>query len=812
MNSHSFFSKAEEDEMAEAIRKVAVLGAGVMGSGIAAHLASVGIPVIMLDIVPREVTPEEHAKGLTVASPAVRNRFAAGGLQAALKARPAAFSSPKFARLITVGNFEDDMAKIADVDWIVEVVKEDLAVKRALFDKVRQFRREGTPITSNTSGIPIAAMVEGTPEEFRKSFFVTHFFNPVRYMKLLELVAGVDTDKALLARFARFGERVLGKGIVWGKDTPNFVGNRIGVYGMLATIQTMLEDGYQVDEVDAIVGPPMGRPKSAAFRTADIVGLDTFVHVANNVYETLKDDECRDTFKAPALLEQMIAKGWLGEKKKQGFYKKDKSAGGKGIVVIDPVTLEYRPTQKIDIPSIKKSKGIDDVGKRLKMIVNSDDRAGVFAWKVLAKSLIYSANRIPEIADDVVNVDRAMRWGFAWDQGPFEAWDAIGVAESIARMEKDGLTVPAFAKMAAEKGGFYKSEDGVRYYLTLGGAWEKVPAAPENIVLADRKAAVGVIKKNGGASFVDIGEGVACLEFHTKMNAIDGDIGAMMDFAVKEAEANWKGIVIGNDGGNFSAGANLLLLVMLSQQKKWEDVRKMVTGFQQACLALARCNVPVVSAPFGLTLGGGAEVTMAADRVQAAAETYMGLVEVGAGLIPGGGGTRMMLQRMLEGVPEGTQVDSFPFVRKAFEIVGMAKVATSAAEAKEIGYLRASDGISVNRDHLLHDARTAVLRMAEDNYRPALPFRYKLPGESAFAALKLGLFQWVQSGTISAHDALIGEKLAYVLTGGAASPSVPVTDEYILELEAEAFLSLCGEEKSQQRMQALLTTGKPLRN
>lgn len=799
--------------MADGIRKVAVLGAGVMGSGIAAHLASVGIPVIMLDIVPREVTPDEQAKGLTLKSPAVRNRFAAGGLQAALKAKPAAFGSPKFARLITVGNFEDDLHKVAEVDWIVEVVKEDLAVKRTLFEKVREHRREGTPVTSNTSGIPISAMVEGAPEEFRKSFFVTHFFNPVRYMKLLELVSGTDTDPAVVARFARFGERVLGKGIVYGKDTPNFVGNRVGIYGMLATIQTMLEDGYAVDEVDAIVGPPMGRPKSAAFRTADLVGLDTFVHVANNVYEVLPSDEERDTFKPPAFVEKMITKGWLGDKKGQGFYKKERSADGKKtILVLDPVTLEYRPTQKYDIPSLKKSKGIEDVGKRLKMIVNADDRAGKFAWKVLSRSLIYSANRIPEIADDVVNIDRAMRWGFAWDQGPFEAWDAIGVAESIARMEADGLKVPAFAKLAAEKGGFYKKENGENFFLTLKGEWKPVPTAPEAIVLADRKAKVGVVKKNSGASFVDLGEGVAALEFHTKMNAIDGDIGTMMAYAIEEAEKNWKGIVIGNDGGNFSAGANLLLIVMLSQQKKWDDIRTMVTSFQQACLQLARCNVPVVSAPFGLTLGGGAEVTMAADCVQAAGETYMGLVEVGAGLIPGGGGTRMMLQRMLEGIPDGTQVDSFPFVRKAFEIVGMAKVATSAAEAKDIGYLRATDGITMNREHLLFDARTTVLRMAEDNYRPALPFQYKLPGESAFAALKLGLYQWVQSSTISAHDALIGEKLAYVLTGGAATPTIPVSDEYLLELEAEAFLSLCGEEKSQQRMQALLTTGKPLRN
>ncbi|GMV39433.1 MAG: 3-hydroxyacyl-CoA dehydrogenase [Myxococcales bacterium] len=797
--------------MAEAIRKVAVLGAGVMGSGIAAHLASVGIPVIMLDIVPRELTPDEQAKGLTLASPAVRNRFALGGVQAALKAKPAAFSSPKFARLITAGNLEDDLHRVAEVDWIVEVVKEDLAVKRALFEKVRAHRREGTPITSNTSGIPIAAMVEGAPEEFRKCFFVTHFFNPVRYMKLLELVTGVDTDPGVVARFARFGERVLGKGIVYGKDTPNFVGNRIGIFGMLATIETMLADGYAVDEVDAIVGPPMGRPKSAAFRTADLVGLDTFVHVANNVYEALPTDEERATFKPPAFVEKMIAKGWLGDKKGQGFYKKEKSAAGKTILVLDPATLEYRPSQKIDIPSIKKSKGIEDVGKRLKMIVNADDRAGKFAWKVLSRSLVYSANRLPEIADDVVNIDRAMRWGFAWDQGPFEAWDAIGVAESVARMEADGLTVPAFAKLAAEKGGFYKSEAGERFFLTLAGEWAPVPKAPEAIVLADRKAKVGVVKKNGGASFIDLGEGVACLEFHTKMNAIDGDIGNMMAFAIEEAERNWKGVVIGNDGGNFSAGANLMLLVMLAQQKKWDDIRTMVTGFQKACLQLARCNVPVVSAPFGLTLGGGAEVTMAADRVQAAAETYMGLVEVGAGLIPGGGGTRMMLQRMLEGIPDGTEVGSFPFVRKAFEIIGMAKVATSAAEAKDIGYLRAGDGITQNREHLLFDARTAVLRMA-DNYRPALPFQYKLPGESAFAALKLGLFQWVQSGVISAHDALIGEKLAYVLTGGAATPTQPVSDEYLLELEAEAFLSLCGEEKSQARMQALLTTGKPLRN
>ncbi len=799
--------------MTTRIRKVAVLGAGVMGSGIAAHLANSGVRALLLDIVPPKAAPGEDTS-----SKAFRNKFVLGALANMRKQRPSPIVSEQVFTAIEVGNFEDDMARIAECDWVIEVVKEDMAVKQALFAKVEQHARKGAIISSNTSGLSIAGMLQGRGADFRKNFLVTHFFNPVRYMKLLELVAGKETDPEVVRTIHRFGEEVLGKGIVYGKDTTNFIANRIGVYGMMKTISDMLKAELTVEEVDKIFGPAMGRPKSAVFRTADIVGLDTFVHVAKNCYDTLTQDEERQTFAIPDFLQKMVEKGMLGDKSGSGFYKKSKGGGGDGekeILALDLKTLEYRPQAKVRFESLGAAKDVEDVRERVAVVMKGQDKAAKFAERVTLDVLAYSSRRIPEIADDIVNIDRGVRWGFGWDLGPFETWDAYGVKAGVARMKELGLKPAAWVEemLAAGRESFYGVQDGRDTYWDI--PTKSVKPVQENA----RTMRVEYLKRgnkkitgNDSASLWDMGDGVTLLEFHSKMNSIDDDIISMMNTALDETEKNHLGLVIGNDGANFSAGANITGLLMAAKSDEFDAIRKMAAGFQAANQRMRYSPVPVVTAPFNLTLGGGAEVTMGANAIQASAELYMGLVEVGVGLIPGGGGTMMLLRNLYGTYAADKDFDPLPFLKKVFLTIGTAKVATSAEEARELGFLSASDGISANRDFLLADAKQRVLGMAKAGFRAPRPTRFRLPGPSGAATIDMMLYDMQLNNQISEHDRKIGQKLARVLTGGDTSPSVLVTEERLLELELEAFLSLCGEEKTQDRLMYMLEKGKPLRN
>ena len=801
--------------MTARIRKAAVLGAGTMGRAIAAHLANAGIPSLLLDIVPRSVTDEEQKKGLTLESPAVRSRIARTGLELALREKPAAFYDPARAGLIEVGNMEDDFERIGECDWIVEAALERLDVKQAIFARVAAARQPGSYVSSNTSGIPIADILaaDGIDDDFRRHFLVTHFFNPVRYMRLLELVPGVQTDPAVMDAFSDFGARVLGKGIVYGKDTPNFIANRIGTHGFMAVMRAMEEAELDVTTVDAIVGQPMARPKSGVFRLGDMVGLDVLMHVAENVYQGCPDDEARDVFVPPSWLGKMVENGWLGSKTGQGFYKKVKTEAGKDIFQLDVRSMEYGERPKVRFPSTGKARNIDDPGRRLKAMVEADDPAGQFAWRVLSESLTYAARRIPEIADDVVTVDDAMRWGFNWDLGPFESWDAIGLKESLARLESEGREVPELAKKAADAGGFYAVGDGrPTYFDVRSGARQPVRHAPGTIILKDEKAGGKVVKKNLSCSLVDVGDGVLCVEFHSKMNSLDDDIIKLMDEAVTLAERDFRGLVIANDAPHFSAGANVMLVLMAAKQEKWDDIDKVVAALQGANQRLRFARVPTVAAPSGVALGGGCEVVMGAARIRAHAECYLGLVEIGVGLVPAGGGCKELLRRLTAGIPDGVQVDTFNFARKAFENIGTAKVATGAEEARKLGYLTDVDRITLGRGRLIHDAKADVIALSEAGYRPPLPATIPVAGPGAKANLLVGLNEWGLTGVITEHEVTIASHLAHILTGGGAPVGSRVSEQHLLDLEREAFVSLCGEPKTQERIQHFLMKGKPLRN
>ena len=799
--------------MAQRIKSVAVLGAGVMGSGIAAHLAGVGLKTLLLDIVPPELSEEDKKKGITREDKSFRNRFAASALQKAKKAKPPVYYNVEDADMIEVGNFEDDMPKIKDCDWIVEAVTEKLAIKQILFTQVDEHRKAGALVTSNTSGLSIKEMCEGRTDDFRKHFFVTHFFNPVRFMRLLELVAGEETDPAAMELMASFGADRLGKGIVFGKDTPNFIANRIGTYGMMYTLQAMTKEGYTVEEIDAVFGPATGRPKSAVFRTADLVGLDTLAHVADHCHESLKDDPCRDTFKVPDFLRQMIDKGWLGAKTKGGFYKKIDGT----INALNIETMEYAPKEKIKTDVLGKARKISDVGKRIKTVVAGDDKLSKLAWESTAKTLIYAANRLGEIADDVVNCDRAMRWGFAWELGPFETWDAIGLKESVERMQADGLEVPQLITDMLKNGAesFYAGTAAKpTYYDLFAGEYKEVPIDNRQITIGALKEAEKVIKKNVGAHLYDMGDGVMLLEFHTKMNAVDPDIISMMHESIDLAEQDgWNGIVIGNENKDaFSAGANLFGVIMAINQKKWDDLEKMIADFQQANLRLRYSDIPVVAAPAGLALGGGGEIVMGCDAVNAFCELYMGLVELGVGVIPAGGGCLEMLERFLAGAPDDPSFDPMPLLKGAFLNIGMAQVCVGAEQGRTFGMLRPHDTITMNKDILVHDAKETVLGMARSGYRAPRPIKFRLPGESGAAGFRWFLDGMMRGNQITEHEFLMASKLAMVLTGGQTSTKAKVTQQHILDLEREVFLSLCGEKKSQERMQHMLTKNKPLRN
>ncbi|MGM7634235.1 3-hydroxyacyl-CoA dehydrogenase NAD-binding domain-containing protein [Bacillus sp. Hm123] len=790
--------------MVQHIQKAAVLGSGVMGSGIAAHLANIGIPSILLDIVPRELSKEEEAKGLTLNDRQVRNRFSAGALKKLLKQKPAPLTSKKNLSLITAGNLEDDLEQLQEVDWIIEVVVENLDVKKQVFETIEKYRKPGSIISSNTSGISIEAMAEGRSEDFRKHFLGTHFFNPPRYLKLLEVIPTKDTDPDVLEYMKTFGEDTLGKGVVLAKDTPNFIANRIGTYGLLKTAQEMLVTGFTPGEVDSITGPLIGRPKSATFRTLDVVGLDTFIHVANNVYEQVEGEE-KQVFEVPEFIKNMRDNGWIGAKSGQGFFKKE----GKTILELHPETMEYSEQKKLTAASIEMAKQQKGTGAKLKALIYADDKAGQFLWKIIAPVLTYSAELTGEIADDILAIDQAMKWGFGWSQGPFEMWDAIGVEKSVEKMEAEGLNVPAWVKemLASGHTSFYK-EDGFYHK----GEYTSVPVNSKIIDLKKLKKQGNVIKSNSGASLIDIGDDIALLEFHSKSNAIGMDIVQMINYAVDEVEKNYKGLVIGNQGKNFCVGANLAMILMEVQDDNLWDVEMVVKGFQQAMMKMKYSSKPVVAAPFAMTLGGGAEVCLPAAHVQASTETYMGLVEVGVGLIPGGGGNKELYIRHLEQMANGVQVDLQNVANKVFETIAMAKVSTSGEEARENNFLMKADGVSVNPDHLLHDAKQAALYLYESGY--TAPKRKKIPvvGESGYAMLLLGAQSMLKSGYISEHDLKIAQKLAYVIAGGKLPFGTEVDEQYLLDLEREAFLSLCKEPKTQQRMQHMLVKGKPLRN
>jgi 3-hydroxyacyl-CoA dehydrogenase len=790
------------------IQKAAVLGSGVMGSGIAAHLANIGIPTLLLDIVPRELTEQEKAKGLTLEDKQVRNRISAGSLQKLLKQKPAPLASKKNLALIEAGNFEDDMEKLKDVDWVIEVVVENLDIKKKVFTDVDKYRKQGSIISSNTSGISVEAMAEGRSEDFRKHFLGTHFFNPPRYLKLLEVIPTKDTDPEVLSFMKTFGEDQLGKGVVEAKDTPNFIANRIGTYGLLVTVREMVKGGYSVGEVDSVTGPMIGRPKSATFRTLDVVGLDTFAHVAKNVYDQVEGEE-KEVFEVPEFMQKMLENGWFGSKSGQGFFLKQ----GKEILELDPQTIEYGPRKKLKTASTEMAKQEKGLANKMKALVYAKDRAGELLWNIFSPVLVYSADLLGTIADDIVAIDRAMKWGFGWEMGPFEAWDALGVEKAISKMESEGKTVPAWVKEMVEKGftSFYKEEDGRLSYYN-NGEYVTVEENPKSINLKLLKKQNGVIKKNGGASLIDLGDGIALLEFHSHSNSIGPDILQMINFAIDEVEKNYKGLVIGNQGKNFSVGANLAMILMEAQDDNIWDLDMVVRQFQQTTMKIKYSSKPIVAAPFGMTLGGGAEMCLPAAHIQASMETYMGLVEAGVGLIPGGGGNKELYIKHLEGLPKGVDFDLQKVANKVFETIAMAKVSTSGEEARENNFLNEADGISVNSDHLLYDAKQAALNLYESGYKA--PVRKKVPvtGEPGYATLLLGAQTMHLSGYISEHDLKIAKKLAYVISGGKVPYGTEVDEQYLLDLEREAFLSLVAEPKSQQRMQHMLVKGKPLRN
>lgn len=793
--------------MSRPIRKVAVLGAGVMGTGIAAHLANAGIPSLLFDIVPPDAGDD----------PAARNAFALKGIKGALKSKPAALFTKSRADLITPCNYDDHADQLASCDWIVEVVVERLDIKQKVYQWVAENRAEGSVVSSNTSGIKLADMAASMPDEMKQNFLITHFFNPVRYMRLLEIVSGPDTDPAVVERMATFGERHLGKGIVYAKDTVNFIANRVGTFGMASVFKHMATHGLKVEQVDAIMGPAMGRPKSAVFRTADLVGLDTFAHVIKNLFDGAPDDEKREYFVLPDYITKMIENGQLGSKSGQGFYKKAKVDGKKAILAIDTETLEYRAQDKPRFASVGAARKKSKLADKLSALVYGDDVAAKFAWDVTADTLIYAANRIPEIADDVVNIDNGMKWGFGWDIGPFETWDAIGVEKSVEKMKSEGREIPAWVEemLASGRTSFYvREDDGLVTFRERGGSVSKVPTSANELDLVTLRAQGKEIERNASASLFDLGDGVLGLEFHSKMNALDNLIFESYAKALDWLdEDRFDALVVGNqDKRAFSAGANVLMILMGAMQGDFDGIEKSVNDLQQLMMRAKYHRKPVVTAPHQLTLGGGAEVTMHSAATVANGELYMGLVEVGVGLIPGGGGCKELVMRYAGGFPQDIDYDPNPFVQKAFERIGMAKVATSAGEARDFGFLRASDSITMNPAHLLADAKRRARGLADSGYVPPAQSTVKLPGRSGRAAIELFLYQMQEGGFVSAHDVKVGKSLATVLTGGDVPAGTVCTEQDLLDLEREVFLSLAGEPKSQARMQHMLQTGKPLRN
>jgi len=809
--------------MKKRIKKAGVIGAGVMGANIGAQLANVGIDTVLLDIVPPDAK-DDYKKDVDFKSREFRDRFAREGLERAKSASPASFYIPENVELISIGNLDDDMALLQNKDIIIEAVIEDLEIKRSLFRKLDKVLKPGTIITSNTSGISASDMCKGLSENFRRNFAVTHFFNPPRYMKLLEMVPGPDTLPEVIEILSDNFEQIIGKRIVYAKDTPNFIANRIGVFSTFDNIRVMTELGLTIEEVDELTGPVIGFPKSATFRTTDIVGLDTLVHVAKNVFKGAPDDEMREIFNIPDLVRNMFEKGLTGDKSGQGFYKKDRDEEGNRVILsLDLNKMEYSKRENVLFESLEYAKKHSELSERLISLYYSDDKAGKFTFRTQSNSLIYSANRLPEITDDIVNIDNAIKWGFSRKMGPFEIWDAIGVRKSVSQMQNKGYKVPEWVLNMLEKGFefFYKKEKGIEYYydLTLED-YREIPQHPGIIHLPSLKQRQKTVSSNNEASLIDIDDGVACLEFHSKMNVIGEDIINMVNESIDIVDRDFDGLVISNHAENFSVGVNIGLIFGTAQAKDWEKLDRMVRIFQDIFMRLKYLDKPVIAAPAGMTLGGGCEICLAADKVRYAAETYMGLVETGVGLIPAGGGTKELLIRNTENIfeisPGGVyqkQIEMLPFIARAFETIAMAKTSNSGPEALKLGYLRESDRMTVNRDFLLRDAKNTVIAMNFERYNALKPLEeIRVPGKDIFALLKLAIWTMREQGYATEHDVTVSEKIAYVLCGGDVFADTRVTEQYLLDLEREAFLSLCGNPKTQARMQYMLMTGKPLRN
>jgi 3-hydroxyacyl-CoA dehydrogenase len=767
------------------IRSVAVLGAGVMGSQIAAHFANAGVPALLLD-----VTAEASAQGL----------------QRARTLKPDPFFTPDTWKLVSTGSFDDGLKRVGEADWILEAIVERLDIKRDLLARVDAARRAGSIVSSNTSGIPIAALAEGRSDDFRQHWVGTHFFNPPRYLRLLEIIPTPETKPSVIDAVTAFADHRLGKGVVLAKDSPNFIGNHLALHGVTAMLARVAAGEYSIEEIDAMTGPAIGRPNSATFRTLDLAGVDILGHVVRNLHERLTDERARAAFVLPPFVEQMLERGLTGEKAGKGFYKRVKGAGGESeILTLDPATLDYRPRQSAKLPSLEAAKSINSVSERVKTLFNGRDKVGQFLRQTLAPALVYTARVTPDIAHSADDVDRVMRWGFGWELGPFELADAIGIQQvlDVARAVDPELLaagVPAIWQDVLAAG---------RNRLRDG---EVAPAAGDLQILRAAKERTAVVKKNAGASLIDLGDGVLCVEFHSKMNAIGGDTIQMLTAGVREASRNFAALVVGNDGLHFSAGANLMLVLLEAQEENWDEIELMIRAFQQATMALRYADVPVIVAPAGLALGGGCEIALHGDRVQAAAETYIGLVEVGVGLIPGGGGTKEMVARAAEAMPAGSS-DFLPTIQRAFETIAFAKTSTSGPDAQRIGYLRPVDAFTMNRERLLADAKARALQRVRDGYQPPV-MRTAIPvgGDSVAAPMKLGVHLALRAARISEHDALIGRKLAHIMAGGSLPHPSTVSEQQLLDLEREAFLSLVAERKTQERIQHTLKTGKPLRN
>jgi 3-hydroxyacyl-CoA dehydrogenase len=800
------------------IRRVAVLGSGIMGSRIAAHFANVGVDVLLLDIVPKEPNAAEQAKGLTTESPLVRNRVVNDAFQTMLKASPASLYSPKFASRIKLGNFDDNLGEIATYDWIIEVVVERLDVKRSVYERVEQFRKPGTLITSNTSGIPMHLLSEGRSDDFRRNFCGTHFFNPPRYLRLLEVIPGPDTDPAVIDFLMNYGSLYLGKTTVLCKDTPGFIANRLGIQSLIQTIRVAEAMGLTVEEVDKLTGPVVGRPKSGTFRLSDVVGLDTTVNVAGNLVK-MEHDESRASFELPASVQKLMDNKWLGDKTGQGYYKKTKDAAGKTeIQALDLKTFEYKPSQKVKFATLEGTKAIDNLRKRFPVLLAGTDKAGEFYRRTFADGFQYATHRIPEISDELYRIDAAITAGFGWQLGLFETWDAIGVRKGVELVEAQGKKPAQWVYDMLDAGidSFYRVENGKKQYYDIPSkSYKTIPGTEAFIILENLRGdspAQNVVWKNADASIYDIGEGILNVEFRSKMNTFGQGVSEALMKGIALAEKDFRGLVIGNDSTEaFSAGANLGTLFMFAVEQEFDEVNLMIAQFQNMMMRLRYSSIPVIVAPHTLTLGGGCEAVLHSDRAVAHAETYMGLVEVGVGLIPAGGGTKEMAARASDLYQTGDP--ELNILQNIFMNIATAKVSTSAQEAREMNYLRSTDQIVLNRSSLIAEARQAAIELAENGYTQPKPRTdIKVQGKTGIALFKAGITAMRMGRYISDHDLKIADKLAYVICGGDLSSPQTVSEKYLLDLEREAFLSLSGEKKTLERIQSLLTGGKPLRN